>query len=72
MNNKTLEGKVALVTGAGRGIGKAIAIGYAKEGASVVCAARTEKEIKKTARAIEFAGGEALAVKTDVTCPRIR
>jgi 3-oxoacyl-[acyl-carrier protein] reductase len=64
---KSLEGKVAVVTGAGRGIGKAIALGYAREGASVCCAARTQAEIDATLREIEGGGGRGLAVQTDVT-----
>ena len=69
-----LEGKVAIVTGASRGIGKAIALALAKEGADVVVAARTETEtgplpgtIHKTADEIRALGRRALAVKTDVT-----
>ncbi len=69
-----LKEKVAIVTGASRGIGKAIAIGYAKEGASVVIAARTETDnpqypgtIYKTVEAIEKLGFPAVAIKTDVT-----
>jgi 3-oxoacyl-[acyl-carrier protein] reductase len=65
---RELEGKVAVITGAGRGIGKAIAIAYAKAGASVVCAARTLTEINRTADEITKLGGRALAVKADVTC----
>ena len=64
---KSLEGKVAVVTGSGRGIGKAIALGYAREGASVCCAARTQAEIDATLREIEGGGGRGLAVTTDVT-----
>src|SRR5699024_6477047 len=67
-NDKVLKGKVAVVTGAGRGIGKAIAIAYAEAGANVVCAARTIREIEETANEISRLGGESLAVKTDVTC----
>lgn len=66
-NQKTLEGKVAVITGAGRGIGKAVALAYAGAGAAVVCAARSQEELAETVRAITQAGGRALAVKTDVT-----
>lgn len=65
--NKVLEGKVAVITGAGRGIGKAIAIAYAKAGAKVVCAARTAEEIEQTKAEITGFNGVALAVMTDVT-----
>ena len=68
-----LNGKVAIVTGASRGIGKAIAIDFAKEGAIVVVAARTEKEQEKlpgtiyaTAQEIQAEGGKALALKCNV------
>ena len=66
-DRKRLEGQLALVTGAGRGIGEAIAIGFAKEGARVVCAARTQVEIEKTVQTIKCAQGNGIAVKTDVT-----
>lgn len=63
----TLEGKVAVVTGAGRGLGAAMATGFAAAGAKVVCAARTISEIEETAVAIRDAGGDAIAHACDAT-----
>ena len=65
--NQQLSGKVAIVTGAARGIGKAIAQAYAGAGAAVCCAARTETALRETVKDIVAAGGHALAVPTDVT-----
>jgi NAD(P)-dependent dehydrogenase (short-subunit alcohol dehydrogenase family) len=69
-----LKHKVAIVTGASRGIGRALAVGLAEAGAAVVCAARSEIEqpdglpgtIHSTADAIRASGGRALAVRCDI------
>ena len=67
MTDLPLAGKVALVTGAGRGIGRAIAIGYAKAGAAVCCAARSQAQIDETADLISQGGGRSTCITADVT-----
>jgi len=62
-----LKGKVAIVTGGGRGIGKAISLGLAGAGTSVVVCSRTQKEIDGVVDEIRQMGGKALAVVTDLT-----
>ncbi|HJV27680.1 MAG TPA: glucose 1-dehydrogenase [Aromatoleum sp.] len=62
-----LDGQAAIVTGAGRGIGQAIALAYAEAGADVVCAARTLSEVEATAARIRALGRRAVAVSCDVT-----
>ena len=62
-----LNGKVALVTGASRGIGRGIAVGLASEGAKLVLAARNAKALKETEAKVVAQGSEALVVPTDVT-----
>lgn len=61
-----LEGKVAVVTGGGSGIGRAIALGMGREGASVVVADMNAERAAAAVKDIADAGGKALAVKTDV------
>lgn len=67
MTGTDLDGRTAVVTGGGRGIGRSVALGLAGEGVRVVLAARSEGEIETVAEEIHEAGGEALAVPTDVT-----
>lgn len=62
-----LEGKVAIVTGGGTGIGKAIALDMAKAGADLVVAARRLAPLEETVAEIEENGGRAIAISTDVT-----
>ncbi len=61
-----LRGQTAVVTGGGKGIGRAICLALAREGADIVVAARTEKDIRETARMVEKEGRRALAVSTDI------
>lgn len=61
-----LTGKVAIVTGAGKGIGKSIAIGFAQHGADVVLCSRTQTELEKVAQEIEKIGRKALPLYVDM------
>jgi NAD(P)-dependent dehydrogenase (short-subunit alcohol dehydrogenase family) len=61
-----LEGKKAIVTGAGAGIGRAISIFFAKEGASVICIDLNGQTVNETAEIIEISGGTAIPIEADV------
>jgi 3-oxoacyl-[acyl-carrier protein] reductase len=61
-----LDGKIAIVTGAGKGIGREICFLFAEKGVKIVAAARTNSDIEGLVRHIESQGGEALAVPTDI------
>lgn len=64
-----LEGKVALVTGAGSGIGRAAALVMAQEGAKIAALGRTESQLNEAVDEIEAAGGDALALTADISIP---
>ena len=67
MNDQPLHGRIALVTGAGRGLGRELALAYAAAGASVICTARTQSELDQTVAEITAAGGQACAFACDAT-----
>lgn len=64
-----LKGKVAIVTGSSRGIGRAIALGLADEGCRVVVTARNQEELQRAAEDVRARGADVLAVPADVTTP---
>jgi NAD(P)-dependent dehydrogenase (short-subunit alcohol dehydrogenase family) len=65
--NMRLSGKIAIVTGASRGVGRAISIALAGEGAAVVLAARDKQKLKETAESIKKAGGRPEIIVTELT-----
>jgi NAD(P)-dependent dehydrogenase (short-subunit alcohol dehydrogenase family) len=65
--NQSLDGKVAFVTGAANGIGRAAALAFARQGASVVVTDVSEHNNQETARMIQELGGQALAIRCDVS-----
>src|ERR1700733_10567750 len=70
-SNRPLEGKIAIVTGASRGIGRAIALQLAEDGATLVLAARTEADLAKVASEIDSSGGKATSVAGDLRDPGV-
>ncbi len=66
---RRLEGKVALVTGSGRGFGRPVAVAYALEGARVVSVARTSSELSITEEMIRSKGGEVMTIQADLADP---
>ena len=66
-NEVDLTGQVALVTGGGRGLGRAFAVELAKAGASVGITARTQSQVDETVKLVEASGGQAVAFAADVT-----
>ncbi len=69
-SGKKLMGRVAIITGSGRGIGEAIAVRFSDEGARLILASRTSSELENVAEKIRRAGGTALAVASDVSDPK--
>ena len=63
----TLDGKVAIITGASKGIGRVLSLCFAREGAAVICAARSAELVRETAELVQRAGGRALAVTCDAS-----
>ena len=61
-----LDGKVAIITGASKGIGRALSLRFAREGAAVVCAARSADLVMETTAQVKRAGGRAIAVVCDL------
>ena len=62
-----LDEKVAIITGASKGIGRVLSLCFAREGAAVICAARSAELVRETAELVQRAGGRALAVTCDAT-----
>lgn len=70
LDKMSLEGKVAIVTGGGRGLGREMCLYMARAGADIVCTARTMSEIEAVAEEVRALGRRALAIRADVTVPK--
>jgi NAD(P)-dependent dehydrogenase (short-subunit alcohol dehydrogenase family) len=70
LERERLIGQTAMITGGGRGLGRAFALGLAATGMSVAVVSRTDDELAETVRHVETAGGRAAAFRTDVSSPR--
>ncbi|MEE8425589.1 MAG: SDR family NAD(P)-dependent oxidoreductase, partial [Elusimicrobiota bacterium] len=62
-----LKGRIAIVTGAGRGIGRAVAIAYAREGATLALCSRTKDELEAAAAEVQKSGGKVFARTVDLS-----
>ena len=69
MPSRKLENRQALITGAGRGIGRAIALGFATEGAQIAAVGRTESDLNSLVREVSQLGGKAVAIPADLCEP---
>ena len=71
MPPKKLANRVALITGAGRGIGRAIALGFAREGARIAAAGRTQSDLNSLVEEVSALGGKAVAIPADLSDPAV-
>ena len=71
MPAKKLANRVALITGAGRGIGRAIALGFAREGAWIAAAGRTQSDLNSLVEEVSGLGGKAVAIRADLSDPAV-
>src|ERR1700675_4707265 len=67
LDSLKLDDKVAIITGAGRGLGRAMAVKFAQAGADIVAASRTQKQLEETAEEVKATGRKCMIVPTDVT-----